>query len=158
AQYGGLLAGAAAFVLFLKLRKLAILPYADAAACAVALGIAIGRIGCFLNGDDYGTVSRLPWAVRFPPGTEAYMGHLMRGWVTSTDAWSLPVHPVQLYDSLFALCLFGILVIWHPSLPGLRFGFFAIAHGVGRFAEEFFRGDFRPALGPLSLTQAISLL
>ena len=56
-------------------------------------------------------------------------------------SWSLPVHPVQLYDSLLWLSLFVVLV-WLPTKRlGLRFGVLLIAHGTGRFVEQFFRGD-----------------
>jgi phosphatidylglycerol:prolipoprotein diacylglycerol transferase len=123
----------------------------------VALGVAIGRIGCFLNGDDFGSLSHLPWAARFPPGTEAYADHLTRGWITPADALSLPVHPVQLYCALAWLGFFAILIVYRPARPGLRLALFAVLQGVGRFIEQLFRGDFQPVLGPLSLTQLISL-
>ena len=157
AQYGGIIAGMIAVLLFLKVRKISLLSYADVIAPGVALGVAIGRIGCFLNGDDFGALSRLPWAIRFPPGTEAYYDHLTRGWITSADALSLPVHPVQLYATLAWLGFFAILVAYRPGRPGLRLALFAALHGAGRFVEQFFRGDFQPVLGPLSLTQLISL-
>jgi len=54
AQFGGLIAGAIAVFLFLKARKISLLTYADAIVPAVALGVSLGRIGCFLNGDDLG--------------------------------------------------------------------------------------------------------
>lgn len=158
AEYGGLIAGALAVSLFLIILRLPFFRYGDAIIPAVALGVAIGRIGCFLNGDDFGTLSHLPWAVRFPPGTEAYTDHLSRGWISFGDAFSLPVHPVQLYNSIFSLCLFALLVVWRPGRPGQSLSLFMVVHGGGRFAEQFFRGDFRPAVGPLSLTQVISLL
>jgi phosphatidylglycerol:prolipoprotein diacylglycerol transferase len=157
AQYGNLLGGGLAVILFLKLRKLPVLTYFDSIAPALALGISIGRIGCFVNGDDCGTVSRLPWAVRFPPGTEAYADHLARGWIKATDALSLPVHPVQLYATLLWLGFFVVLVVFRPERPGLRLAMFACLQGIGRFVEQYFRGDFQPLLGPLSLTQLISL-
>lgn len=157
AQYGAFLGGGLAMLLFLALRRLPILSYFDAVAPAVALTVSIGRVGCFFNGDDFGTLSHLPWAVRFPPGTEAYADHLARGWIASGAGWSLPVHPIQLYESLAWVGLAAILVMRRPGAPGLRFGWLAVAHGAGRFAEQFFRGDFRPALGPLSLTQLLSL-
>jgi phosphatidylglycerol---prolipoprotein diacylglyceryl transferase len=157
AQYGGLIAGAAAVLLFLKIRKISLLTYADVIAPGVALAVAIGRIGCFLNGDDFGSLSRLPWAVRFPAGTEAYADHVTRGWIAPTDALSLPVHPVQLYATLVWLGFFVVLVVYRPGRPGLRLALFACLQGVGRFVEQYFRGDFRPVLGPLSLTQLISL-
>jgi phosphatidylglycerol:prolipoprotein diacylglycerol transferase len=157
AQYGGLVAGAIAVLLFLKVRKISLLTYADVIAPAVALGVAIGRIGCFLNGDDFGSLSHLPWAVQFPHGTEAYADHLTRGWIAPTEALSLPVHPVQLYCTLAWLGFFAILVAYRPARPGLRLAIFAILQGVGRLVEQFFRGDFQSVLGPLSLTQIISL-
>jgi phosphatidylglycerol:prolipoprotein diacylglycerol transferase len=157
AQYGGLIAGALAVALFFEICKLPFFPYADAVIPAVALGVAIGRVGCFLNGDDFGTLSHLPWAVRFPPGTEAYADHLSRGWIDSTGAFSLPVHPVQLYDSIFSFGLFMVLILWCGRWPGLRLAVFAVGHGLGRFAEQFFRGDYKPIMGIVSLTQLISL-
>lgn len=157
AQYGGLIAGAAAVLLFLKIRKISLLTYADVIAPGVALAVAIGRIGCFLNGDDFGSLSRLPWAVRFSPGTEAYADHLTRGWIAPTDALSLPVHPVQLYATLIWLGFFVVLTVYRPDRPGLRLALFACLHGIGRFVEQYLRGDFQPVLGPLSLTQLISL-
>ena len=157
AQYGAFLGGGAAMLLFLLLRRLPVLRYFDAVAPAVALAVSIGRIGCFLNGDDFGKLSRLPWAVRFPAGTEAYADHLARGWIAAGAAWSLPVHPIQLYETVVWLGLAALLVSWRPSRPGMRFACLAIAHGAGRFVEQFFRGDFQPVLGPFSLTQLLSV-
>jgi phosphatidylglycerol:prolipoprotein diacylglycerol transferase len=157
AQYGGLIAGATVVLLFLKIRKMSLLTYADVIAPGVALAVAIGRIGCFLNGDDFGSLSHLPWAVRFPSGTEAYADHLTRGWIAQTDALSLPVHPVQLYATLVWLGFFAVLVLYRPGQPGLRLALFFVLQGVGRFIEQLFRGDFQPVLGPFSLTQLISL-
>src|SRR3989442_6024880 len=82
----------------------------------------------------------------------------MRGWIAPNASWSLPVHPVQLYDSLLWLSLF-VVQAWLPTkLLGLRFSLLLIVHGSGRFVEQFFRGDFQSVLGPLSLTQLISVL
>src|SRR6266403_1549147 len=158
AEYGGLIAGMFAIALYLQIRKLTFLRYADAIVPAVALGAAIGRLGCFLNGDDFGTRSTLLWAVTFPSGTEAYADHFNRGWIASSDPLSLSIHPVQLYTSLFALMLFAFLAWSRPSRTGLRFASFLVIYGAGRFADQHFRGDFQPILGPLSLTQLISLL
>jgi phosphatidylglycerol:prolipoprotein diacylglycerol transferase len=125
---------------------------------ALALGYAIGRLGCFLNGDDYGTVSRVPWAVVYPSGTEAHADHVARGWISPGATWSLPVHPVQLYAALLGLCLFIWLANWRPMRAGSRFCAFVISYGVARFIMEWVRGDFRAVLGPLSLPQVFSLI
>ncbi len=156
--YGGLGGGTLAALLYLRLRGLRLAAYADAGIPAVALGYAIGRIGCFINGDDYGTLSNLPWAVRFAAGTEAHAAHVARGWIGATDAWSLPVHPTQLYASLLGLFLFLTLTRWQSRRGGSRVCLFAVVYGTARFFMEWLRGDWQAALGPLSLPQLCSLI
>jgi phosphatidylglycerol:prolipoprotein diacylglycerol transferase len=156
--FGGLLLGGLAAGLYFHYRKLPVLPYSDAAIPAVALGYCIGRIGCFLNGDDYGTLSHVPWAVTYPAGTEAYADHSARGWISPGAALSLPIHPVQLYSSLVGFCLFVLLACWRPKRHGSRLCAFLVLYGTARFFMEHLRGDFRAVLGPLSLPQIFSLL
>ena len=156
--YGGLVGGALAGMACLRLRKLSILAYADAIAPAVSLGYAIGRIGCFLNGDDYGALTRLPWAVVYPPGTEAYAAHLNRGWIAPAAPVSLPIHPAQLYASLLGLAMFVVVANWRVRELGDRLCLFLCLYGAARFSMEWLRGDFRAVLGPLSLPQLFSLL
>jgi phosphatidylglycerol:prolipoprotein diacylglycerol transferase len=156
--YGGLMGGGIAGGLFFYYRKVPVLVYADAGMPAVALGYAIGRLGCFLNGDDYGTVSRVPWAVVYFSSTEVHAAQVARGWISPGAMWSLPVHPVQLYASLLGLCLFVWLTNWRPMRAGSRFCAFVISYGLARFIMEFVRGDFRAVLGPLSLPQVFSLI
>jgi phosphatidylglycerol:prolipoprotein diacylglycerol transferase len=155
--YGGLLAGGLTAGLYFHYRKLPVLAYADAAMPALALGYAVGRIGCLVNGDDYGTLTSSPWAVVYPPGTEAYQAHLDRGWISPGAPWSLPIHPVQLYASLLGLTLFLVLARWRPDRQGSRFCSYLVLYGVGRFLLEYFRGDFRSVLGPFSLPQVFSV-
>jgi phosphatidylglycerol---prolipoprotein diacylglyceryl transferase len=154
--YGGLLLGGLAAGLYFHYRKLPVLAYADAGVPAIALGYAIGRIGCFLNGDDYGTVTHAHCAVVYPPGTEAYQSHFDRGWISAGDAWSLPVHPVQLYASLLGVALFLALANWRPRRWGGRLCAYLVIYGVGRFFMEYLRGDFQSVLGPFSLPQLFS--
>ena len=157
--YGGAIVGGVVGGLFFHFRKLPVLAYADASVPAVALGYCIGRLGCFLNGDDYGTLSQLPWAVAYPPGTEPYSDHLSRGWIAPGAAATLPIHPVQLYASLLGLALFVFLTNWHPRHSGDRLSAFLVLYGAARFGmEQWLRGDFRVVVGPLSLPQIFSLL
>lgn len=155
--FGGLLLGGLAAGLYFHYRKLPVLAYADASMPALALGYAIGRVGCFLNGDDYGTLTHARWAVVYPPGTEAYQAHLDHGWISAGAPWSLPVHPVQLYASLLGLVLFFVLANWRPKRPGGRLCAFLVIYGVSRFFLEYLRGDFRGVLGPFSLPQLFSI-
>jgi phosphatidylglycerol:prolipoprotein diacylglycerol transferase len=136
-----------------------VLAYSDAGMPALALGYSIGRIGCFLNGDDYGTLTNVPWAVVYPPSTPAYSDHMARGWINSGAPSSLPIHPVQLYASALGLGLFLLLALWRPRKVGSRFCAFLIVYGIARFCfEQWFRGDFRAVVGPFSLPQAFSVL
>jgi phosphatidylglycerol:prolipoprotein diacylglycerol transferase len=157
AWYGGLLFGISTLMFQGWWAKIGMLRTLDLAAPAAAIGYAIGRIGCFLNGDDYGTLTRLRWAVVFPSGTEAYTAHLSNGWIRPGDSWSLPVHPTQLYASLLGLGLFAILGSWRAKRPGDRLWLFFLLYGASRFLLEYFRGDFHPVLGALSLPQLFSL-
>lgn len=154
--FGGLVVGGFVAGFYFHFRKLPVLAYADAAMPALALGYAIGRIGCFLNGDDYGTLSRLPWAVTYPSGTEAYEAHLARGWIPSNASASLPSHPVQLYASLVGMGLFVLLACWRPARQGRRFCAYLIVYGMTRFVLEWLRGDFHPVVGVFSLPQLFS--
>jgi phosphatidylglycerol---prolipoprotein diacylglyceryl transferase len=77
--YGSLLAGGAALVAFIHKNRLPGLAFADLIAPGVVLGVALGRIGCFLNGCCYGGITDLPWAVTFPHGSPAYLDQVQEG-------------------------------------------------------------------------------
>lgn len=149
---GGALCGGA----YLAARRLPVPDYADLSATAAALGYAVARTGCFLNGDDFGVPAALPWAVRYPPGTDAWAEHAARGWIGADAAASLAVHPVQLYLAAAAL---GIFLFLHGrTLPrGAAMGIAALAYGAARFALEPLRGDFIAVAGPFSLPQIFAL-
>ena len=77
--YGSLLAGGVAMIVFIYRNKLPGLAFADFVAPSVVLGVGLGRIGCFLNGCCYGGISDIPWAMRFPAGSPAYIDQVERG-------------------------------------------------------------------------------
>lgn len=77
--YGGLIGGAAGFLIFARIHKLPALALADLVAPALALGYAFGRIGCFMNGCCFGGACDLPWAVSFPPGSPPYESQIQHG-------------------------------------------------------------------------------
>jgi phosphatidylglycerol:prolipoprotein diacylglycerol transferase len=153
--YGGFIGGlAAAALFFLRHQNLPIWRVADLCAPAIALGQAIGRIGCFMAGDDYGRPTNLPWAVSFTDADAARIGGAPLG---------VPLHPVQLYESTVCLVLFGTLV-W---LSGRRHrdGNIILAYtalyGIARFGLEYFRGDADRGFvfgGLLSTSQFIAVL
>ncbi len=150
-------AGAAALALFALWRQ-PFRPYADTWVPAVALGYVLARLACFLNGDDFGVVSTLPWAVQFPIGTEAYAMHLERGWIPVGASHSLAVHPTQLYHA--AVGLFGLMLLWpwRPRWPGQRLALAMAWYGVTRLCIQFLRDDHWRADGPLDPAQWLSLV
>src|SRR5688500_4711119 len=115
---------------------------ADATALGLALGYAIGRVGCFLVGDDYGRPTDLPWAVAFPRG------------LPPTD---VPVHPTQLYESAGLIVIAWAIMKWRrKALPDIAvFGRYLMLAGALRFAIEFIRVNARIA-GPFTLAHLIS--
>lgn len=163
--YGGFVLGTVAVLWTLRRRRLPLWGTLDAAAPGLALGYGIGRIGCFLVGDDYGRPTSLPWGVEFPhglPPTTAY--YLRREFgldlpASVPDQQVLAVHPTQLYETLVALVIFAIgtrLIVrraptGRPTLAVL--GLLALE----RFGVEFLRAKDDRFLGPLTLAQAISL-
>ena len=110
ALYGGLIGGFAAGMVACRLLRVNAWVLADSAAPAVALGIAVIRAGCFVNGCCYGVPTTVPWGVAYPPGSEVHLhqaaedlGVLLTG--------PMPVHPTQLYE-LAAALLAGALAAW----------------------------------------------
>jgi phosphatidylglycerol:prolipoprotein diacylglycerol transferase len=163
--YGGFVVGTAAVLWTMRRRRLPLWPTLDAATPALALGYAVGRVGCFLVGDDYGVPTRLPWGVAFEhglPPTTAW--HLRREFGVAVPAdvpgsELLRVHPTQLYETAAALAIWAAgmaLLRRRPRAGGVALPVFALL-ALERFAIEFLRAKDDRFLGPLTVAQAISL-
>ncbi len=147
AIHGGLLAGAATAIWYVRRHRLSFWRLADTLAPSVVLGQAIGRFACFLNGDAYGIPTTLPWAVTFTnPEAMAPLG--------------VPLHPTQLYEMSLNLILFGLLWWWRTRVrfDGQLFLFYAGGYGIIRFIVENFRGDQLQYAGGISAAQTLSVL
>jgi len=109
--WGGFLLGVPAGIWYCARTKLPTWEAADVLAGPTAIGAAIGRFGCFLNGCCYGTPTTLPWGIRFPEGSLPY--------AQFRDA---PLHPAQLYNVLAGLVTFVVVSLAAPKLraPGQR--------------------------------------
>jgi len=150
----GAFMGAAMFGGFLlKLRGGDFLRYADAAMPAVALGYAVYRIGCFVNGCCFGTPTDLPWGVDAAPGSEAYAAQVAAGGFAADAAHSLHIHPTQLYHAAAGLLIFLLLTRMAPGWPGRRLALALLAYGASRFVIEFYRGNARPIWLGLDINQ-----
>ena len=153
--YGGFIGALVASAIFF--RRHPRLPFwltADLCGPAIALGQAIGRVGCFMAGDDYGAPTRLPWAVTFTDPDAARIGGAPLG---------VPLHPVQLYESIVCLALFAFLVRLNRRKPfdGAVILAYTALYAVARFVLEFFRGDADRGFvfgGWLSTSQLIALI
>ena len=141
--FGGLVGGVGTALIVMRRRRLPIVVTLAAATPALAIGHAIGRIGCFLVGDDYGKPSDLPWAVAFPRG------------LPPTD---VPVQPTQLYEMFALFIVAWLLIRWRRRgvADGVVLGRYLILAGSIRFAIEFIRVNVR-ILGPFTLAHLVSL-
>ena len=152
---GGFLGAWGATALF----KVDYLKFADSCSPAVAFGIFIGKIGCFFNGCCFGKPARIPCAVTYPQGSFAFVSHVEKGLIDGSSSHSLPVHPVQLYESFFALILFVFLIFMfrRKRVDGRIFLLFAVLYSFGRFWMEMLRGDHDVVLWNLSIPRWFSL-
>lgn len=147
---------------YVKISKISFWKYADIVAPSIAIGLVIGRIGCFLNGCCYGLVSekyglKFP-ALNMPP---VYLQQLKDGLIVSGSSLTLPVIPTQLYSSLYNFLIFFIL-LWikkHKKYNGYVFLSFLILYSISRFTIEFFRfyENNNKILNYLTITQIICL-
>ena len=98
--YGCIMGGLAGSLIYWWRHPFPFWPMADAVAPALAVGVTLGRLGCFLNGCCYGAVCDHAWAVRFPAESHAWIAQVEAGLLPPAAAWSLPVHPTQLYAAV----------------------------------------------------------
>ena len=129
--YGGLLGGAAAVTWVFRSANIPWLAGADAVAPAIAVGQAIGRIGCQLSGDgDWGRETTLPWGMAYP--------HAVVGWPYPPGVY---VHPTPIYETILYFLTFAIL--WRtrrePHRDGTIFAMYLVLSATFRFAVEFLR-------------------
>ncbi len=145
--HGGFLAALLVAVFYMRKQALPVLGTMDVFAPGVAIGQAIGRLGCFAAGCCWGRECSLPWGVRF------------RSDFAAPVPLDKTLHPVQLYESaadlLIFLLLFRRATQKHPA--GQVIGLYMVLYSTARFIIEFFREHEQALVGPFSLTQWIAL-
>ena len=124
--HGGFLGCVAAVLLFGRSRKVSVLSLGDITCAVGPIGLFLGRIANFINGELWGRPSDVPWAMVFPSGG------------------LLPRHPSQLYEAtlegIVLFCLLALLIrAGALRRPGLIVGSFAVIYGLARIISEFFR-------------------
>ena len=152
--YGGLILAVVVGIWFARRHRMPVWRVTDAMAPAVASGIFLTRIGCFLSGCCFGKPSVVSWAMTFPRNSAA--GYLFP---------NTPIHPTQVYSSLYGLAIFGILLSLErfKRFDGFTFWVFILLYSVARFAVDFVRYYeesmtlFHAGDVGISLNQAISV-
>ncbi len=132
--YGGFIAAVLFAVWYTRVHRLPVWKVFDAYVPAVALGLGVGRLGCFSAGCDYGKPTSSFLGVVFTNP----LSHQITG-----VPLGVPLHPTQLYESAAALLIFGVL-IWrykHKRHDGEIFVLYLALYAVARFFIEFLRGD-----------------
>jgi phosphatidylglycerol:prolipoprotein diacylglycerol transferase len=141
--FGGFVGGLTAAVITIKIKRWPLLGVFAAAVPALAIGQMLGRVGCFLVGDDYGRPTSLPWGVAFPKGLPPTLDR---------------VHPTQIYEAIFLGVLAWLLIRWRRAGRADRvvIGRYFLLAGAFRFALEFVRVNVRVA-GPFTVAHFFSL-
>ena len=147
---GGLILALIVSVWYMRRKRLPVLRTMDVFAPGVALGHAIGRVGCFAAGCCWGAPTSLPWAVTFT-NEESH-----RRFGTPLNQ---PLHPSQIYESAAELVILAILLrlFARPHRDGSILAWYLILYSLVRFAIEFVRNHEQAPVWGLSLTQWISL-
>ena len=184
--YGGLIFGLLCLFAYTAVTRISLRELFDVFAPSAALGLAFGRVGCFMAGCCWGDLcvdrdavhlhnpqlqyqlrtvpaisgARFPLAVTFPREAGAFEQHSALGLVPAQATRSLPVHPVQLYEAALALAL---AIYLHRSFrnrkwPGEIGIKLIVGYAIIRFGIEFLRADNSPIYWGLTLSQLISLL
>ena len=162
---GGLVGAIISVTVVLKKNNVPWLTFADQLAPLILLGYAIGRLGCFLVGDDYGIPSKLPWAMSFPEGlppTTTSVFAYQFPWIDISylPAGVIKVHPTQLYETFICGVLFYYL--WSKrkniEVQGSLFFQYLVFAGFERFLIEFLRTNEKYAFDIFSGAQILSLL
>ena len=162
---GGLIGAVTAVSIVIRKNNLPWFVLADILAPLIILGYAIGRIGCFLVGDDYGIPSKLPWAISFPDGlppTTFESFQYRYPWIDISDfePGLLSVHPTQLYE--FFICLMLFFYLWNKrkniTVHGSLFFTYLICAGTERFLIEFLRTNEKYLFDIFSGAQVLSII
>ena len=162
---GGLMGSVIFVSVVLRKNKVHWLTFANIIGPLIFLGYSIGRLGCFLVGDDYGLPSSLPWAISFPngiPPTTTNTFSNLYPWVdiSGYTPGVISVHPTQLYEAIVCFMLFFIMWKYRklPSIKDKLFFLYLFLAGIERFFIEFIRTNQKYVFELFSGAQVISII
>ncbi len=150
--YGGLILAVAVALWYIRRVGLPLWTTCDVFAPGIALGHVVGRFGCLFAGCCYGKPTTKPWGITFTdPFAASNVGTPL----------GVPLHPTQLYEAGAELAILALL-LWSERkgrpFAGRTFWLYMLLYAISRFVIEFYRGDDRGMIGPLSTSQFISVV
>ncbi|MFY9255726.1 MAG: prolipoprotein diacylglyceryl transferase [Fuerstiella sp.] len=149
--YGCIIGGVAGLLVFCRRNKIRPLQLLDVIMPSLFVGLGFGRIGCFLYGCCFGAPCELPWAVQFPSDSMTYQVLSERGlqFLSADQQLTIPLHPTQIYSSILAFALGGLLSWYFRRRPfeGAVLALGWIIYPINRFVLEIIRDDEPGRLG-----------
>jgi phosphatidylglycerol:prolipoprotein diacylglycerol transferase len=150
--YGGLIVAVTVALWYIKRVGLPLWTTCDVFAPGIALGLVVGRFGCFFAGCCFGKPTSVPWAITFTdPFAAANVGTPL----------NVPLHPTQLYEAGASFLILIFLLATERlgrKFAGRTFWLYMLLYSVARYVIEFYRGDERGNVGPLSTSQFVSVI
>ena len=150
--YGGLIVAVTVALWYIRRVGLPLWTTCDVFAPGIALGLIIGRFGCFFAGCCFGKPTSVPWAITFTdPFAAANVGTPL----------NVPLHPTQLYEAGANFVILAFLLAterFGRKFAGRTFWLYMLLYAVSRYVIEFYRGDERGNVGPLSTSQFVSVI
>jgi len=151
---GGVVCAVIVSLIYVKKKNISAADATDALTPSLALGLAIGRVGCFFNGCCFGKECHLPWGMSFPKGS---ISHYVYG--------DIPLHPTQIYAVIYNLLIFAVLMRTAkiPGLRGMQFPVFLVLYGIFRGMNESLRyyGGHEEGMrlfGSITFSQLVSIV
>src|SRR4029077_19911602 len=145
--YGGLILAVIVALWYIRRAGLPLWTTCDVFAPGIALGHVVGRFGCLFAGCCFGKPTNVPWAITFhDPFAAANVGTPL----------NVPLHPTQLYEAGAELLILIVLLVTEKrghKFAGRTFWLYMLLYSVSRYVIEFYRGDERGNVGPLSTSQ-----
>jgi phosphatidylglycerol:prolipoprotein diacylglycerol transferase len=150
--YGGLIVAVTVALWYIRRVGLPLWTTCDVFAPGIALGLVVGRFGCFFAGCCYGKPTSVPWAITFTdPFAAANVGTPL----------NVPLHPTQLYEAGTNFLILVFLLAterFGRKFAGRTFWLYMLLYAVSRYVIEFYRDDPRGSVGPWSTSQFVSLI
>ena len=158
--YGGIILATITYFVMCRMNKVDPLKFGDAMIPAVFIGIAFGRLGCFLNGCCYGNACSLPWAVQFPKDSVPWNALVQRGFLMPDALQTMSLHPTQIYSSINGVVLAAIMIAYYRYRKGdgSVIALAMMLYPISRISLEILRNDELGQLGTgLTISQLVSL-